>query len=489
MPPIRVRPSGSASPANWYSRLWIVLALLPGLWALFIRVPVPIDETRYLTVAWEMWLRHDLLVLHLNGAPYSHKPPVLFWLIQAGWALFGVNEWWPRLIGPLSSVAAIGIATRLARTLWPQDSATADRVPWILAGSVGWLSLSQMLMFDMLLTGSVLVGLLGIWKAGHSGHTRDWGMVAVAIGVGLLIKGPVIFVHVLVPALLAPLWSQRARNNPGGWIAACIVTALGGTAIAALWAIPAAIAGGAEYGAAILWGQTTGRMTNSFAHARGPWFYLLILPAMLLPWSLGLRPWRQLRAGVTADTGGRFLSTWLGSVFLILTLISGKQLHYLLPLLPPAALLLARGGGHVNGIRDFRLPAIALIVVLVVMSSATVYFSRYAPGLDLRRPAAAVAVLRQSGAEVAALAPYQGQLTFLARDERTLAEVPAGELAGWTAAHPDAYVLTFDDLPTAGLPLQPVASYPYGSEILTIWQVTKTLTAPPAAAPNGAHHE
>jgi len=59
--------------------------------ALSTRTYFPIDETRYVGVAWEMWLRGDFLVPHLNGEPYSHKPPLLFWLFQAGWWLFGVT--------------------------------------------------------------------------------------------------------------------------------------------------------------------------------------------------------------------------------------------------------------------------------------------------------------------------------------------------------------------------------------------------------------
>jgi 4-amino-4-deoxy-L-arabinose transferase-like glycosyltransferase len=61
--------------------------------SIFFRTPTPIDETRYLTVAWEMWLRQDFLVPYLNGATYSHKPPLLFWLINLSWGMFGVSEW------------------------------------------------------------------------------------------------------------------------------------------------------------------------------------------------------------------------------------------------------------------------------------------------------------------------------------------------------------------------------------------------------------
>lgn len=68
-----------------------ILVLLTVV-AIVSRPLTPIDETRYISVAWEMWLRGDLLVPFKNGAPYSHKPPLMMWLYQAGWAVFGANE-------------------------------------------------------------------------------------------------------------------------------------------------------------------------------------------------------------------------------------------------------------------------------------------------------------------------------------------------------------------------------------------------------------
>ena len=67
---------------------WLALVLV----SLFSRSYLPIDETRYVTVAWNMFLNHDFLVPYLNGETYSHKPPLLFWLMNLGWALFGVND-------------------------------------------------------------------------------------------------------------------------------------------------------------------------------------------------------------------------------------------------------------------------------------------------------------------------------------------------------------------------------------------------------------
>ena len=97
-------------PALPWLAAWL---LLVGL-ALGARPLTPVDETRYLAVAWEMWVSGDALVPHLNGEPYSHKPPLLFWLINLGWAVAGVSEWWARLVAPLCGLGALFAARALA---------------------------------------------------------------------------------------------------------------------------------------------------------------------------------------------------------------------------------------------------------------------------------------------------------------------------------------------------------------------------------------
>ena len=79
-------------PAHFFppAYFWAWLALL--LAGLMLRPLTPVDETRAVSVAWEMWQRGDFLVPYLNGQPYSHKPPLLQWCIHLSWLLFGVNE-------------------------------------------------------------------------------------------------------------------------------------------------------------------------------------------------------------------------------------------------------------------------------------------------------------------------------------------------------------------------------------------------------------
>ena len=104
--------------------------------ALLTRPLVPIDETRYVSAAWEMWLRGDFLVPFKNGEPYSHKPPFMFWMFHAGWALFGVNDWWPRLVLPLFSAGALLLTFSLARRLWPQHVGLGGQATLVLVGAL-----------------------------------------------------------------------------------------------------------------------------------------------------------------------------------------------------------------------------------------------------------------------------------------------------------------------------------------------------------------
>ncbi|MCP5287810.1 MAG: glycosyltransferase family 39 protein [Burkholderiaceae bacterium] len=332
--------------ALWLATAW---ALAVGA-SLATRSLAPLDETRYVAVAWQMWQRGDFVLPWLAGAPYSHKPPLLFWLIHAGWAVFGVVEWWPRLISPLASLAAIGLVVRLAGRLWPDDAGVPARAAVMLFASALWLLMSTATMFDILLAVFVLLGVAGLWSAATAlpaARHRGWALVALAIGGGLLTKGPVVLLH-LLPLMLSVRWWAPARVDGARWSVGLAAAIAAGAAIALAWAAPAGMRGGEAYRDAILWGQTSGRLVEAFAHARPWWWYLPVLPAVAFPWLLWPAGWRAGRALAAGprDAGVRLLVAWIGSTFVALSLISGKQAQYLLPLLPAAALLLARGLGR-----------------------------------------------------------------------------------------------------------------------------------------------
>ena len=84
------------------SAAWVPVWLIAALIAIFQTGFMPLYSTRTLGVAWEMWNSGQFLVPMANGVPYSHKVPLLFWLIHAGWFVGGVGDVWPRVLEVLT---------------------------------------------------------------------------------------------------------------------------------------------------------------------------------------------------------------------------------------------------------------------------------------------------------------------------------------------------------------------------------------------------
>ena len=489
-------------------RIMLLMAMLMlavfTLVAIVARPITPIDETRYLGVAWEMWLRGDFLVPYKNGEPYSHKPPLMMWMFQAGWALFGVNAWWPRLVSPLFSAGAIWLTYLLATRLWPSRHGLGGRAAVVLASCLVWAISSTWVMFDVMLAFFVLAGMHGILLAADQKRLRGFALLGASIGLGVLAKGPVILLHVLPVAALAPWW--RPGTRWASWYGGVFLALLYGASIALLWAIPAGIAGGEAYQQAIFWGQTANRMVESFAHQRPVWWYLALLPVILFPWFVWPTLWRSMwlcvRQGL--DFGSRFCVAWSVPVFVAFSFISGKQLHYLMPLFPAFALLVARvvAGGRRAEKPDsglaVPLSAVAIIgLALLLIASGTIptpyadlprtrlvvaglglvstglgaYFLyrrqpkplvilsmtgallpialqwAFAPAIypnnDVRPIAAAIARAQARNIVVAHEGKYHDQYHFFGRLEKPLVAVPKEDLAVWLQQHPSAWAVLY----------------------------------------------
>ncbi|MGB0133938.1 ArnT family glycosyltransferase [Dokdonella sp.] len=339
--------------------LWIPLWLFTALFAIFQTGFMPLYSTRTLGVAWEMWNSGQFLVPYNNGEPYSHKVPLLFWLIHAGWAVGGVGDVWPRLLEVMIGLGVLLLTQRLARVLFRESPLVSSLTPWLLAAFSFTFLFSLQIMYETLLALCVMAALNAL--VGSDPEKRPWfGWFAVAVAAGLLTKGPVMLLHIAAVYLLGPYWHPWARRSRARWYLGGGVALLLACAALVAWAIPAAQAGGEAYRNELFFVQTAGRVVDSFDHARPWWWYASVLPALLVPWLLWPRAWAALIAGCAGHmhVGRRMIACWLGSVLIAFSLVSGKQAYYLLPELGGVAILLAAGFASFAA-RDRRAPRAA----------------------------------------------------------------------------------------------------------------------------------
>jgi 4-amino-4-deoxy-L-arabinose transferase-like glycosyltransferase len=205
-----------------------------------------------------------------------------------------------------------------------------------------------------------------------------------ALGLAVLVKGPV---GLIAPALavltflvwerrlaelprLVPPWAPLLSIAPGLlWIAGAVALAPSGFADQAI--------------VDNLWG----RFVHGTAHARPVWYYLYRLPIDFLPWTL-LAPVVLIaaRGALSQDSERarvwRFLLAWLGSAFVFFSLSDGKRGLYLLPAFPAAALLCADAA--VSALRAGAHPARWVSRLLVALASALLLAGLAAPSIASR---------------------------------------------------------------------------------------------------------
>jgi 4-amino-4-deoxy-L-arabinose transferase-like glycosyltransferase len=535
-------PSAAAAAPAW--RVLVEHPLFLGVLLLaplvFLLPPLPIDETRYLAVAWEMRSTGEFLVPHVNGALYSQKPPLLFWLINAGWLVTGVHAWTARAMTLLCSVASLFLLARLVERVTGSDRAARTSTV-ILFGMLYFAAFANAIMFDVLLTTCALLALHGIVDLVEDRGGRGIALLGLGIGLGILSKGPVLLLDVGFAAVLAPWWNRGLPRGAGRYFSALIVALLLGAAIALAWAIPAAIHGGPEYSHAIFFSQTVDRIrgVKIGTHAQPIWWYLVWLPVMILPWPIVLRGRRDAIRKALGERGARLALAWVLPTLIVFSLIGGKQAHYLLPLLPGVALLLAMaiddsalsvrtglaaaalvvvgvafawlpqiaatrpelafvadtspwwGAGigviglalliGARWIREPFWPAIATLAVVLLFKLAVIQAagSRY----DVRSIASQVKAAQDRGQPIAHLGWHHGVYEFAGRLTEPLPALTLSDLPAWVAEHPDGLVISW--YRRFRFRAQPVYTQPFRGGEVSIWNAREALAS--GVDPNASH--
>lgn len=447
--------------------VWAVLLLAAV--SLALRPLLPVDETRYLTVAWEMWDTGQFLVPHLNGLPYDHKPPALFWLIHAGWAVFGVNAWWPRLIGPLASLLVFAGLVRLGGLLWPEAPRAGRTGALLFLGTVFVAFYQTAVMFDLPLLASIVWAWVALAWAARTGRAQGWWAFGAAIGAGLLIKGPVVLVYTLPLAVGLRAW--RPAGSPPVPARAVALAALLALAIPGLWLAAASLHGQGDYFHRLLVEQTLQRVNGDMGHPR-PWYwYLPWLPLLALPWGVWPGFWRAMAHGLSARCGRGGHFAWIGVVLplLVLSGVGGKQVHYLLPIAALAALAagrglqapaLRRGAAWAERATAISVAACALAMVLA--------FPWLQAHYDLSPAARYIAREQAGGREVAYVGHYQGEFGFLGRLHAPITVLAPEAANAWVLRHPSALVVVRDKRTALGesVPLEFRQPYKRGELLL-----------------------
>lgn len=315
------------------------------------------DEPRYAEVARGMFERGDLVTPTLGGRVWFEKPALVYWSEMAGFRLFGVSEWSARLGAALAGWLTVLLVGWLCGRA---EARAADELrglriacAGVAASSAGLIVFSRAVNFDIFLTATVALGLACYFIAGLEGDARKRQLLLAGfyggVGLALLAKG---LVGVVLPFGVVGLYQLLRRELPPWW-----KTTLWGVPVmllvAATWYAPVTLLHGRVFVEEFFVKHHFARfVSNKYHHPQGFYFYLLILPLLLLPWTPFLftaikSQWLASRRPRETDAAGDdlpgrvrlFAITWLAVPIVFFSISRSKLPGYVLPALPGAALL------------------------------------------------------------------------------------------------------------------------------------------------------
>ncbi len=326
------------------------------------------DEPRYAAVAREMYLSGDYITPRLLGENWFEKPVLMYWGAALGYALFGIGETGARFPSAVGATLAVFLIYWAGRRVFTRGVGFAAAL--ILATSIGFFSLARAASMDMPLTAS-LTAALAFFLVGNetAGNSRRWYFYAfyAAIGTGVLAKGPVAIILPAFALLMYLLWrgprSEWKKWHPEGILVAGL--------IATPWYAAVALVNGMEFINVFILEHNLSRFTSDvYGHEQPFYFYVPVLLLMTFPWSFLLIP--ALRRRFVRKE--QLILMWALAPFIFFSLSGSKLPAYILPMVPPLALLCAREVVRRDSVLSFRIAAFCQAALWVTVGVAFGFF-------------------------------------------------------------------------------------------------------------------
>jgi 4-amino-4-deoxy-L-arabinose transferase-like glycosyltransferase len=314
------------------------------------------DEAFYAQSAREMVESGDWITPHYNYEPRFQKPVLYYWLTAATYLATGPNEFAARLWSAMSGVGLVLVIAACGRRWFDEDIGLLAGA--IAATTFGYFTMARMALPDLPLTFFITLSIYAALVAmlDREPYPRKFLLLsAAAAALAFLTKGPV---GIVIPALVVVPIVLLERRSVNLELTDFVLALLLFLSLALPWYVVMWMRHGTAYLEGFFVGDNYERFaTARFNDPRPWWFYLPVLAGGLLPWTplviVWFAPiWQFLsRRRDIASLDIRLLM-WAVLPLLFYSLSVGKQPRYLLPVLPPVALLLA--GSIVERTREWR---------------------------------------------------------------------------------------------------------------------------------------
>lgn len=335
--------------ANHRGKVWVFLLIAFGVvyfgssWCRPLGNP---DESRYTEIPREMVVTGDWLAPRLNGVLYFEKPPLFYWLQAASYRASGLNRislrFWPGFF----ALATCGMCYWAGSRLYGRRSGVMAAL--VLASSLIYFALSQLIILDMavsfFISAALMCYLVGIRSPLGSGRRWYFWSFYALIGLAVMTKG---LMAIAIPGAIIFLWFLLL----GQWRELRNLYLLSGAIIFCLivlpWHIRIAMEHREWFDFYIIHEHFKRYLTDVSNRVQPFWFFFVFLPVGFVPWVFFLPSAlaMALKGGWSRRAENReawFLIIWAVFILLFFSISHSKLIPYILPAVPPLALLVGR---------------------------------------------------------------------------------------------------------------------------------------------------
>ncbi|MBX3476925.1 MAG: glycosyltransferase family 39 protein [Brevundimonas sp.] len=377
------RPNLDRHIQGWRGPLFAALvAMIAGLPGLLLLPPLDRDESRFAQATAQMLETGDYVDIRFQDQPRWKKPVGIYWLQAA--AVAATSQVEDRAIAPYRIPSLLAAMIAAAACAWAGAALFGARAGFLAGAILGACFLlsteAGIAKTDAVLCAAVTVAMAALSRlymaarAGEAGRRPHKLMFWAALGVSVLIKGPIGVLVVGLTLIALSLWDRDWKWVRGlGWGWGLPLLAL----IVGPWAIAVTIATDGGFWREAIMGDLAPKVAGGHeSHGAPPGYYILAAPLLLFPATLMLPAALSTAWSRRAEPAVRFLVCWLVPAWLMFELTPTKLIHYTLPTFGALALLAAAALTRPIGTVSRRLGAFlglftAGLICLVVLYGLT----------------------------------------------------------------------------------------------------------------------
>ena len=365
--------------------LWLLLLALP-VFLLFLGANTiwEANEAYYVETPRQMVISGDYVTPMFNGEPRVNKPVLSYWVVAGLYNVFGISVTVQRVGIALGALGIIGLTFAIGRAIG--TPATGVLAALIVATAPRVVMHARRIFIDVYIALFMAAALAAFVLAErHPEHRRRYLLLMyVAIGLGVLTKGPV---AIVLPAAVLLAWLALERRLGDLRRMLLIPGTLIVLAIVAPWYLALYQVHGLGPIESFVFGENVGRFLQPMASAeRGFEYYLPVLLGELFPWApLVLLPlataWRRTASDATGGVAAlrRLLWCWIVVIVAAFSLSRTKLDLYIFPVMPAVAVLIAdllRRTGAGASHRGVRIGLAALYLLTAGLGAAVLWLFR-----------------------------------------------------------------------------------------------------------------